>query len=177
MNYNEARDKIQDGDCIAVKVRENLFHELIRFSNRSDITHTGVAVWIDGGLWMAETNGGNNHIVPMSQLENVDFDVYEPPVADRARIRTAITESLRYRIKYGFEDLVPIGIISFLKLKLKINPGKKVVCFNYTAMIYHEAGWSSEPYLRSGEELVSHFRYKFSVENPKPALGVASEAH
>ncbi|WP_394780589.1 hypothetical protein [Undibacterium sp.] len=66
LNYDQARYQIDDGDLIAVCGRDSIVSTLTRFFTRSAYTHTGIAVWLDSGLWMMELNGGRNHAIPMS---------------------------------------------------------------------------------------------------------------
>jgi hypothetical protein len=142
MNYSEAREHIFDGDLIAVQERHGILAALTRFFTRSPITHTGIALWIDGGLWMAELNSGRNHLVPLSQLSDVDFDVYDPPVPDRAAVRRETLEALRMKIPYGFIALVVIGMLCWWRSKVFVHWRRVIVCSGYCIMIYEKSGWS-----------------------------------
>lgn len=163
MEYFEARGQIEDGDLIAVRGETGILAFLTRLVTRSPVTHTGTAIWMDGGLWMAELNSGRNHAVPLSQLDKTDFDVYHCPVEDRAVVRQAIEAALRSKINYGFWALLVIGLLNWLQIKVFLHARRILVCSGYCVMIYETAGWPERTRILSPRELIDQLEFKFSV--------------
>src|SRR5690349_3994221 len=109
MIYPEARDNIEEGDLIAVRDVHNALGTMTQFFTRSPYTHTGVAVWLDERLFMADLNSGRNALHAVSQLRN--FDVFNPPAGiDRGAIRKSVFNWLANPINYGFAAFVVIGL-------------------------------------------------------------------
>lgn len=163
MRYEEARAFIQTGDVIAVREKHGFLSPFTRFFTHSEYTHNGLAVWVNGGLWMAELNGGRNHMIPLSQLAEIPFDVYHCPVEDRDAVETAISESLRERIDYGFAALAVIGILNFFRIKVFLHARQILVCTGYCVKVLEAAGWQEHSRLISPQELTEELRYKLSV--------------
>lgn len=163
MNYATARDHIEDGDLIAVRGKHGVFAALTRFFTRSAYTHCGVALWIEGGLWMAELNGGRNHAIPMSQLEDGAFDVYWPPIREVEKIRVSILSRLRVKIDYGTVATIAIGLLNFLRIKLFVHWRQFLVCSGYCVAIYEDAGWSEHSRILSPQDLTELLALKFEV--------------
>lgn len=136
-NYNEVRQSIEDGDLIAVR-GSHLIDRLTRLVTRSPVTHTGVAVWLDGRLFMADLNSGRNHLTALSCVP--DFDVHTPPAGiDRPSIRQSLLDWLASPIDYGFAAFAMIGLRSMLKSRAFIHWRKIMVCSGSTVMIYEGA--------------------------------------
>lgn len=167
MLYDIARDQIDTGDVIAVKEKYGVLSAFTRFFTRSDYTHVGIAIWLHDGLWMAELNGGRNHIIPISQLSDVPYDVYHCPVEDRSRVDKAITDSLRVRVDYGFAALIPIGLLNFLDVKVFLHARQILVCSGYCVAILEAAGWPERSRIISPKELVADLKIKLTVRPQK----------
>jgi hypothetical protein len=174
MDYPTARPLIQDGDTIAVRERLGVLALLTRIFTRSPVTHVGVALWMDGGLWMAELNGGKNHAIPLSQLEGTDFDVYDPPLTDRQALRAATVEALRLKIAYGSIALVVIGVLNWLRIRIFLHARRLLVCSGYCIMIYENAGWAERSRIESPAELVAQLKIKLQVRALPKAEPVGS---
>lgn len=168
MRYDDARPLIATGDLIAVRETHGLLAPLTRFFTRSPVTHVGTALWMDGGLWMAELNGGKNHAIPLSQLSETDFDVYECPV-DRVKVRATTLAALRLKIGYGIIALPIIGLLNWLRIKVFIHARRVLVCSGYCISIYEAAGWPERSRIVSPEELVEQLKLKLEVRPIKPA--------
>ena len=152
MNYLDARDKVETGDLIAVRDVHNILGTATQFFTHSPYTHTGVAVWLDERLFMADLNSGRNALHAVSQLRN--FDVFHPPEGvDRGAIRRSIFDWLADPISYGFAAFVVIGLKCFLKLKTFIHWRKVIVCSGGSVQIYENAGWSEHSRMVSPGEL------------------------
>ena len=101
--YHEIRPHVADGDLVAVRSRHGVFPNLTRLITGSPYTHTAIALWIEGGLWIAEMRSGGNVLVPLSQRANEDFDVFDCPV-DRRHLRGQVLGLLRTKIDYDVGD-------------------------------------------------------------------------
>lgn len=163
MNYAEARPQIDDGDLIAVRGKHGLFGALTRFFTRSPYTHVGVALWLDGGLWMAELNGGRNHLVPVSQLADQDLDVFYPPVRRKDSIRDAVQDMLRTQISYGIPAVFMIGLLNVLRIKIFVHWRRILVCSGYCVAIYEQAGWPEHSRIISPQELTELLKPKLQI--------------
>jgi len=161
-SYKEARNKIADGDLVAVRAAHGVLGYLTKFFTRSQYTHTGLAIWDEDGLYLAELNGGRNHKIPMSQLEHIDFDVYEKPHGLR-NIRSAITKWLRKPIDYGYLAFFAIGLLNWLKVKMFVPWRKILVCSGWCVAVYEEAGWPRRSRVISPQELTEELELKLQV--------------
>lgn len=168
MDYATARSLIDDGDLIAVREHSGFLTPFTRFFTRSPVTHVGIALWMDGGLWMGELNGGKNHAVPLSQLSDTDFDVYYPPVPSRAKAREAVQEALRIKIPYAFGVLPVIGLLDWLRIKVFIHARKLLVCSGWCVMVYERAGWPERTRVLSPADLVAQLTLKLQVRRAPP---------
>lgn len=161
MNYAEARPQIETGDMIAVRDVHGILGRLTRWATRSPYTHAGIALWLAGGLYMAELNGGRNHLVPMSQL--TAFDVYHAPQG-LADIEAAIMDWLRGPIVYGYLAFILIGLLDRLRLNLYVHWRRILVCSGYCVAIYETAGWSEHSRIISPRGLAGLLTFKLGVE-------------
>lgn len=166
MTYEDARPLILTGDLIAVRDVHGLLGRATQIVTDDPHTHTGVAIWLDEHLFMAELNSGRNHLTPLSQLG--DFDVCNPPVGlNRGAIKRAIIEWLANPINYGFVAFVGIGIKCLiqrlLKVKLFIHWRKIIVCSGGSVQIFEMAGWSEHSRMVSPGELFDQLPFKLAV--------------
>jgi hypothetical protein len=169
MDYAEARSKIEDGDMIAVHETHGFLTPITRFFTRSSVTHVGIALWMDGGLWMGELNGGKNHAIPLSQLAGTDFDVYYPPVPSRTKARASLLNALREKIPYAFIALPVIGLLNWMGIKVFIHARQLLVCSGWCVMVYEKADWPERTRILSPADLTKLLTLKFEVR-PAPAL-------
>ena len=165
MKYEEARALIKTGDLIAIK-GNSLLNLITRFFTHGPHTHTGNAIWFGDRLCMVELNGGRNHYIPISQLAKKKFDVYETPEGlTEAAIRNAIFNMTADPIDYSETAFLVIGLISWLKLKVKLSCKDLLVCAGFSVAVYEEAGWKEAPSrMISPTALTKLLKYKFSVE-------------
>lgn len=163
MRYDEAKAQIQNGDTIAVMETEGFLSPFTRFFTRSNYTHVGMALWIEGDLWMAEINAGKNHAIPMSQLRGTAFDVYGSPVADTLAVRRSAFDALREKIEYGFAALPVVGLLNWLKIKTFVHARRILECAGFLVMIYEGAGWSEHTRILSPQELTELLKLKCQV--------------
>lgn len=131
---------MRDGDLVAVRSTHGGFARLVQMVTRSPYSHCAVALWLDGGLWVAEMDGAKNVLVPLSQYAHTPFDVFRCPV-DRETVRQAVLESLRGRITYDWADIAYLGLNRVLGLPLPIADDSGLVCSSYAAVAYLQAGW------------------------------------
>jgi hypothetical protein len=161
MDYAQARAQIETGDLIAVRDVHGILGWLTRWFTRSPYTHAGIALWLAGGLYMAELNGGRNHLVPLSQL--TAFDVYKAPDG-LTGIEAAIMEWLRAPIAYGYLAFVLIGLLDWLRLNVFVHWRRILVCSGYCVAIYETAGWPEHSRVLSPRALAKLLTFKLSVE-------------
>lgn len=162
LTYPQARPLINTGDLISVRGKHGLLARIMRIGGAT-YTHSGVAIWFNNGLWMAELNGGRNHIVPLSQLAGASFDVHYPPVPDQNAIEAATQERLREPIDYSLLALVVIGLFNLLGIPFPGRTARFLVCSSYCADIYIKAGWADRPRLLSPDELAGLLHKKLEV--------------
>lgn len=160
MLYEEARNNIATGDLIAVRDAHSWLGRLTQIVTRSTYTHVGVAIWSGGRLYMAELNGGRNHLVPLSQLKNFDVMACPEGLVD---VEGAIFNSLMLPIDYGFAAFILIGLLNLLHLKLFVHWRKIIVCSGFCVAIYESAGWPERSRTISPQELVDELSLKMPV--------------
>lgn len=153
-------EQIQTGDCIAVRTAHSFMSRATQRITGSPYTHNGVAIWISGRLYMAELNGGRNHLVPLSQLTK--FDVYTCPVGP-AYVEQAILDALAQPIEYGYAAFLLIGLLNLLRIKMFVHWRKIIVCSGYCVAIYEAAGWPERSRTISPRELAEQLTLKLSV--------------
>lgn len=141
--YALARNKIKNGDLIAVRSNHGGFAALVRWFTNSPYTHTAIALWVGDRLMMVETRilAG---IVPMSQLGGKNFDVIRCPVADTEYVYIEAFNILGMPVSYDFMDLLCIAARLKLGWKAPEVDDDSKVCSALSAAIYRLAGWNPE---------------------------------
>lgn len=168
LTYVEARSLILDGDLISIFKAHSLFNRATQFFT-GEYTHTGVAVWIEGGLWLAETNGGGNHAVPLSQLQRSGFDVSEPPEGvDVSKIKSVVLDELREKEPYGYLAAFATGFVEYFGIPITINWRKGRHCSGLVSRIWDKSGWAesagfTHTYVISPTKLTRLMKFKFRV--------------
>lgn len=151
---------INTGDLIAVRKAHSLLGRATQFFTRSAYTHAGLAIWIEGGLYLAELNGGRNHLIPISQLDN--YDVYECPEG-LTGVRSSILKWLQTPVDYGFAALFIIGLLDWFKIKMFVHWRKILVCSGFCVAIYEDAGWPEHTRIISPAGLASELKLKLEI--------------
>lgn len=165
LDYEAARPHIQTGDTVAIKGRSGLLAHFTRFFTRSDYTHTGIAFWMADGLWMFEINGGRNHIIPLSQLVEEEFDVFcRPDGLSPEAVLQAVMDNLRSRVDYGFLAIPVIGLLDFLKIKLFVHWRRILVCSGMVVKVYEDAGWPHHSRVISPRALAALLTLRLEVK-------------
>jgi hypothetical protein len=164
MNYDEYAPLIQSGDLISVPVAHSIMGKLTQFFTRSEYTHSGVAFWMGNELFMAELNGGRNHLIPIIQLQ--DFDVYECPQNLRD-VNGAIRKWLSYPVQYGYSAFIAIGLLNWFRIKAFVHWRNILVCSGYVVAIWETAGWPEHTRILSPGELAQCTPLKFKIRRPK----------
>lgn len=149
MKYADARDRIRDGDLVAVRSAHGGLPALVRWFTKSPYTHTGVALWLSSRqtgksiLVIAEMDGADAVLTPLSQFDDVAFDVFDCPVVGRTRsaVVTEALEALRHPIAYDYLDLLRIAAHKALNIGLPSEDKNGLVCSALSARIYRNAGW------------------------------------
>lgn len=168
LTYQEARSLILDGDLISVFKAKSLFNRMTQHFT-GEYVHVGVAIWMEGGLWINEINGGGNHAVPLSQLQSSGFDVSEPPkgVTPEAARAEALA-ALREKETYGFGATIVTGFIEYFNIPITINWRKWKHCASLVVRIWDRSGWATadggtHTYIISPTKLTQSVRRKFRV--------------
>ena len=161
MTYDEYAPLIDTGDLIVVPTAHSLLGKLTQFFTRSPYTHAGMAIWIGGELFVAELNGGRNHLIPIIQLQ--EFDVYACPEG-LINIHSSIRKWLSYKVEYGFIALVCIGLLNWLRIEYFVNWRRILVCSGYCVAIYQTAGWGRFSRVVSPGQLAAALKLKFKVK-------------
>ena len=146
MDYATARPLIRSGDVIGVMSSAGLLAKLtravMRLSGGKPYTHTGLALWQAGRLYLVELNGGGNHLVPLSQVAQ-PFDVARPlPGVAGADVEIAVDFELETRVHYGFGTLLIIGVRRLFGAAPRAPWG--LVCSGYVLSILRRLGWSPD---------------------------------
>jgi hypothetical protein len=161
VDYAAARNLIQDGDLIGVRdVHGLLGRATVHFTHRPH-THTGVAIWLDERLFMADLNSGRNALHALSQLGA--FDVCDPPAGIwRPFIRQAIFSWLASPINYGFLAFLMIGLRCYLRIKafihwrhIRVCSGASVEIFETAAALMREAGLAAPTAWKDHNRMIS----------------------
>lgn len=174
MQYSEARNKIATGDLIAIRTAHGLLGRMTQFFT-GPYTHAGLAIWLGGRLFMTELNSGRNHLVPLSQLRDVEFDVYaHPPELAEADLEAAILDWLSGKVEYGYVAFVAIGLLEWLRIKTFVHWRRIMVCSGYCVANWERAGWSEHSRVVSPTALTKLVRLKFPVtpdpQGPEPIV-------
>lgn len=157
---------IETGDLIAVRTAHGILGWLTQLLTRSPYTHAGIARWIADELFMAELNGGRNHLIPICQL--TDYDVYAHPDG-LVDIDAAIATWLRAPIDYGYIAFVAIGLLDWFRIKAFVHWRKIMVCSGYCVAIYETAGWPEHSRVISPRDLAAMLKLKMEVRPNQPA--------
>lgn len=144
MDYKQARNLIRSGDLIAVRKRGDLWAALTRWFTRSPYTHTALAVWSGAGdtwrLLVAEEKASGCFLTPLSQYEDVDFDVFIAPDEVQERIEEVIYDTLGAPIAYDYADWLRIGLNRLLGWPLPPE-NALLICSALSATLWLKAGW------------------------------------
>lgn len=166
MEYSKARELINTGDLISIRTAHSLMGRATHFFT-GPYTHSGMAFWLAGRLWMTELNGGRNHLVPLSQLEGLEFDVHAHPDGLTVEaLESAILQLLGRPVDYGYLAFVAIGLLEWLKVKLVVKWRNILVCSGYCAENWELAGWVNASRVISPTKLAGLVQFKFSVTVP-----------
>lgn len=139
MSYAEIRGKIGDGDLVAVRSARSLLGKATLLA-AGPYTHTAIALWLEGGLWVTEMDGVQNVLVPLSQYADASFDVFICQV-DRARVRQVILEELRGKVGYSWADVARLVAYFTLGVPLPASEPGMQICSSQSAWIWATAGW------------------------------------
>ena len=119
--YLDIRDQIKDGDLIGVKRKDGFLPNMIRLVSRKPYTHVAIAIWQDKRLYAAGMLGCGNVLIPLSQYQGINFDIYPNPKkseSNEEEARQSITDMMGVHIPYAFVDLVFTAIREWFKLDL-----------------------------------------------------------
>lgn len=157
---------IETGDLITPRVAHNWIGTLTQFVTRSPYVHAAIAKWVDGELFIAELNGGRNHLTPISQL--TDYDVYAQPVG-LVDVDGAIHLWLRTPVDYAYGAFVAIGLLDWIKSQRFIHWRHLLVCSGWCVAIWESAGWPEHTRVLSPADLARLCTLKLEVRQTQPA--------
>lgn len=140
ITYDQARDKINDGDIIFIRNARTFTSKVIRFFTRSKYSHVGIAFWaIIGGeerLMVVEAQGGTaRRIINMSFYAKDQMDIVASPrpwieYAKEALEHVGIEE-------YGWFEATYVGLreslFTYLNILLAPRDFPGEICSEYVA--------------------------------------------
>jgi hypothetical protein len=166
MRYHDDRDLIETGDMIAVRSAENWHARLTQIVTRSPYTHAGTAIWREGDLYVAEVNGGKNHLTAIEHWD--DYDVREcPPELDRAKVEASILDWLRRTVNYNFLAFALVGLMELLRIKAFVHWRRDQICDGGVVAMYEGAGWPEHSRVISPRALAAELKFKLAIR-PAP---------
>lgn len=157
---------IATGDLILPRVAHNWIGRLTQFVTRSPYVHAGLARWIDGRLYIAELNGGRNHLTPISQL--TDYDVHEQPPG-LVKVDEAIDRWLDAPIDYSYVAFVAVGILDWFRLTTFVHWRRMLECAGWCVAAWESAGWPEHTRILSPADLARLVPLKLEVRQTQPA--------
>lgn len=140
--YDQARDRIQNGDIVFIKNKSGILPWIIRLFTSSSYSHVGIAFWVTvedtARLMIAETQGGvNRRILNLSYYASSEMDIVKAPVPWPLYFETALHHLGKE--KYGWLDACYIGIREFfikkLNIRLPIRNFYGEICSEYVARL------------------------------------------
>ena len=163
MKYSDVRLQICTGDLIAIRKKTGALPTLTRVIDKTPYTHTAVAIW--GGfqgtdrLLVVESNAAGASLSPLSNYQDVDFDVFARPV-DEALFEFATWDLLGTKIHYDIRDLVRLAANRLFSIPLPKRDDGNLICSALSATIYLHAGWNPKglPSIPSPRDVVEALR-------------------
>jgi len=163
-SYDEVRPLLATGQIVGVRERHSIAHVLTNLFTGTRYTHVGMISIKECGVYLAELNGGRNHLIPLSQLKDKRFDIYECPEECLPYIDQSIEDALREEIPYGFFAFILIGLMDLFNISIKLKGKKLLVCSGFVVSILRRAGWKKEvSTLISPGDLLEHFKFLYQV--------------
>ena len=179
LNYEVARSLIKSGDLINIyrsgRGLKPILHGFINFFTGSPIFHCVIAMWMKSPsghdrLMCVETNlFGGKRIIPLSYYTNHRMEVIHIP--ETASFAAAEEEAVARvgKQKYGFFDLITIGVREFFGLPAKDLNGQ--VCSELCADLLVRMGVP----LPSTHVSPGKLRNELGKLGLKPAFFIAKE--
>lgn len=153
---------IETGDIIQIRGGSTLLSRLTMFFTRSPYVHSGMAFWYGDRWWLAELNGGKNHITMLSHWG--DYDVYARPAeVSEDAARAAVLDWLANPVPYGYAAFVVIGLLNFLRIKVFIHWRRILVCSGAMVALLERAGWPEHSRIVSPADLARELTFKLAV--------------
>ncbi len=148
MRYDQIRDQIADGDVLGVSCK-GLFWSLVKVVQRAaglgryaQITHVGVAWWVNGRLYSVEMDGRHNVLRPVSQhiAEGSAVTVFRVPVPS-ASMEAQFDRATSAPIEYDYLDILRIGVRLLFRADTGPDGNGEMVCSPFVARWMQWAGW------------------------------------
>ena len=150
MNYQDVRSQITSGDLLGVS-RKGLFWSLVRCAQRiaglenyAEVTHIGVAWWLEGRLYSVEMDGSDNALIPVSQFISggAKTMVLRCPVPSQA-MAAQFERATSTPISYDYFDLIKIGLRLLFRTNPHADSNSDMVCSTFASRWLQWAGWAS----------------------------------
>lgn len=162
--YEEIRSKLTTGQIVGVRENKSIIHVATKAFTGSRYTHVGIIIVKPCGVYLAELNGGRNHLIPLSQLRYKRFDVYECPKECLPLIEQAINDQLREEIHYSFLAFIFIGIMDLFNVTFKVPLKNDQVCTGFVAKCLNNAGIKEKiTMMISPGDLLEKFKFLYQV--------------
>ena len=162
--YESIRPLLKTGDIVGVRENKSWIHVATKVFTGSRYTHVGIIVVNSTGVYLAELNGGRNHLIPLSQLKNKRFDIYECPKECLDKIEESINEQLREEIHYSYLAFLFIGIMDLFNVTFKVPLKNDQVCSSFVAKCLNNAGLKNKIVMMiSPGDLLEKFKFSYRV--------------
>lgn len=137
--YSMARAQVDTGDVILLRGGWKPFQLITQLVTWSPYVHAGIVVELDGGMWVAELRAGGFSLWPLSRYQEDNWDAFQCPVSDRAKVKRLILQHVREGAAYDWVDLLIIAWEKFVGAKLVgYADDEKKVCSSIVAHILLE---------------------------------------
>jgi hypothetical protein len=135
---------VKSGDTIAIR-GNSFISKGIRKITHGNISHVGIAMWMDGRLWLVEMDGIKNVIIPLSQYSDTQMSLYDSPMGVPPNVNDFIWSHLQYERNYSWVNFFKL----FLTLLLSHTPHLprstlySEICTEFNMTFYRYLGWVS----------------------------------
>lgn len=162
IDYQATRDTIETGDVIFIqghsiysKITKGL--QYIEGFDTYSTTHSGIAVWLSGRLFLAEMDGKYNVLRPMSVYSKDILYIHKPKTKSRP-VEELFTILVDTTYHYDIKDFLSIAIHKLFGFYLK-DDKNAIVCSEYCAKWLELCGYKFNTTLMSPSKLHTTLLY------------------
>lgn len=143
-DFDSFCETVRTGDTIAVK-GNSFISKGIRKITHSDISHVGIAFWVDSQLLLVEMDGVKNVLVPLSQYSDTDLYLYESPMGIPPYVNQIIWQLLRYERNYNWSNFIKLFFSNILSIggHLPRVLYSSEICTEFNMTFYRWLGWET----------------------------------